>query len=77
MQKTQKECNSNVTKYIKARLNKLWRDPRAPRRRINQQPQSREDILAKQVEKAEEEWRQVKAQAYIEEERRRARAQQR
>ena len=33
--------------------------------------------MAKQVEKAEEEWRQVRAQAYIEEERRRARAQQR
>ncbi len=77
MQRTQKERNSNVTKYIKTRLNKLWRDPRAPRRRTNQQPQSREDILAKQVEKAEEEWRQVRAQAYIEEERRRARAQQR
>ena len=42
-----------------------------------QQPQSREDTLLKQVEKAEEEWRQVRAQAHIEKERRRARAQQR
>ena len=48
-----------------------------PRRRRNQQPQSREDILGKQVEKAEEEWRGVRAQAYIEEEGRRARGQQR
>jgi hypothetical protein len=55
MERTQKEYNFNVTKYIKTRLNKLWRDPRAPCRRINQQPQSREDILVKQVEKAEEE----------------------
>ena len=42
-----------------------------------QQPQSREDTLLKQVEKAEEKWRQVRAQAHIEEEKRRARAQQR
>ena len=55
MQRAQSERNSNVTKYIKTRLNKLWRDPRAPRRRINQQPQSREEILKKQVKKAEEE----------------------
>jgi len=55
MQRVQKERNSNVTKYIKTRLNKLWRDPRVPCRRRNQQPQSREDILGKQVEKAEEE----------------------
>jgi len=56
MQRVQKERNSNVIKYIKTRLNKLWRDPRVPYRRRNQQPQSREDILGKQVEKAEEEW---------------------
>ena len=36
MQRAQKERNSNITKYIKTRLNKLWRDPRAPRRRTNQ-----------------------------------------
>ena len=33
--------------------------------------------MAKQVEKVEEKWRQVRAQAYIEEERRRVKAQQR
>jgi hypothetical protein len=77
MQRAQNERNSNVTKYIKTRLNKLWRDPRAPRRRINQQPQSREDILEKQVKKAEEEWCCFRAQAHIEEEGRRARGQQR
>ncbi len=77
MQRTQKEYNSNVTKYIKTRLNKLQRDPKAPYRRTNQQPQSREDILVKQVEKAEEKQHQVRAQAYIEEERRNTRAQQR
>ena len=54
MQRAQKERNSNVTKYIKTRLNKLWRDPRAPYRKINQQPQSREDILEKQVKKVKE-----------------------
>jgi hypothetical protein len=48
-----------------------------PRRRANQIPQSREDILKKQVEKAEEEWCRIKAQAYIEEEGRYARGQQR
>ena len=76
MQRAQKERNSNVIKYIKTRLNKLWRDPRAPRRRTNQQPQSREDILEKQVKKAEEEWCCFRAQAHIEEEGRRARGQQ-
>ena len=55
MQRAQNKRNSNVIKYIKIRLNKLWRDPRAPYRRTNQQPQSREDILEKQVKKAEEE----------------------
>jgi len=54
MQRAQNERNSNVIKYIKTRLNKLWRDPRVPHRRINQQPQSREDILEKQAKKAEE-----------------------
>lgn len=63
MQRVQKERNSNVTKYIKTRLSKLWRDPRVPRRRTNQQAQSREGILEKQVEKAEEEWCRVRAQA--------------
>jgi len=77
MQRVQKERNSSVIKYIKSRLNKLWRDPRVPRRRANQQPQSREDILEKQVEKVEEEWCHVRAQAYIEEEGRRVRDQQR
>ena len=77
MQRAQKERNSKVTEYIKSRLNKLWRDPRVPRRRTNQQPQRREDILEKQVEKAEEEWYRVRAQAHIEEEGRRARGQQR
>jgi hypothetical protein len=77
MQRAQNERNSNVTKYIKTRLNKLWRDPRVPRRRTIQQPQSREDILEKQVKKAEEEWCSIRAQAYIEEEGRRARGQQR
>ena len=48
-----------------------------PRRRANQIPQSREDILEKQVEKVEEEWCHVRAQAYIEEEGRRVRGQQR
>jgi len=48
-----------------------------PYRRRNQQPQSREDILGKQVEKAEEEWCGARAQAYIEEEGRRVRGQQR
>ena len=38
MQRVQRERNSNVTKYIKTRLNKLWSDPRVPRRRANQQP---------------------------------------
>ena len=76
IQRAQKERNSNVTKYIKTRLNKLWRDPGVPRRRINQQPQSREDILEKQVEKAEEEWCCFRAQAHIEEKRRRAIGQQ-
>ena len=61
MQKMQKEYNFNVTKYIKTCINKLWGDPRALYKRINQQPQSREDILVKQVEKAEEKWRQAKA----------------
>ena len=55
MQRAQKERNSNVIKYIKTRLNKLWRDPRVSYRRTNQQPQSREDILEKQVKKAKEE----------------------
>jgi len=32
-----------------------------PYRRANQQPQSREDILEKQVEKAEEEWYCIRA----------------
>jgi len=73
MQRAQNERNSNVTKYIKTRLSKLWRDPRAPRRRTIQQPQSREDILEKQVKKAEEEWYSIKAQAYIEKEGRRVR----
>ena len=67
MQRMQNECNSNVIKYIKTCLNKLWRDLRVPHKRKNQQPQSREDILAKQVEKAEEKWHQAKAQAYIKE----------
>ena len=35
MQRAQKECNFNVIKYIKACLNKLWRDPRAPYKKIN------------------------------------------
>ena len=77
MERAQKERNSNITKYIKTRLNKLWRDPRVPRRRANQIPQSREDISEKQVKKAEEEWCRVRAQAHIEEEGRRARGQQR
>ena len=76
MQRAQKEHNFNVIKYIKTRLNKLWRDPRAPHRRTNQQPQSREDILEKQVKKAEEEWYCFRAQAHIEEEGRRVRGQQ-
>ena len=38
---------------------------------------SREDILEKQVKKAEEEWCYFRAQARIEEKRRRARGQQR
>jgi len=48
-----------------------------PYRRRNQQPQSREDILGKQVEKVKEEWCGARAQAHIEEERRRVRGQQR
>ena len=72
----QKERNSNITKYIKTRLNKLWRDPRAPRRRTNQQPQSREDVLEKQVKKAKEKWCCLRAQAHREKEGRRARGQQ-
>jgi len=48
-----------------------------PCRRRNQQPQSREDILGKQVEKVEEEWYGARAQAYIEKEGRRVRGQQR
>jgi len=47
-----------------------------PYRRRNQQPQNREDILGKQVEKVEEEWYSARAQAYIEEEGRRIRGQQ-
>ncbi len=35
MQRTQKEHNFNVIKYIKICLNKLWRDLRAPYRKIN------------------------------------------
>ena len=58
-------------------LIKLVRDPRAPRRRTNQQPQSREDILEKQVKKAEEEWCCFRAQAHIKEGGRRAKGQQR
>ena len=56
MQRMQKEHNFNITKYIKTHLNKLWGDLRALCKRTNQQPQNREDILAKQVEKAEEKW---------------------
>jgi len=73
MQRVQKERNSKVIKYIKTRLNKLWRDPKVPYRRANQQPQSREDMLEKQVEKAEEEWCYIRAKAHIEEEGRRIR----
>ena len=72
----QKERNSNVIKYIKTRLNKLWRDPRVPRRRANQIPQSREDISEKQVEKVKEEWYRVRAQAYIKEKKRYIKGQQ-
>jgi len=46
-----------------------------PYRRRNQQPQSREDILGKQMEKVEEEWCGTRAQAHIEEEGRRAKGQ--
>ena len=46
-------------------------------RRVNQIPQSREDILEKQVEKVKEESYRVRAQAYIEEEGRYIRGQQR
>jgi len=41
-----------------------------PYRRTNQQPQSREDILEKQVKKVEEKWCHIRAQAHIEEEER-------
>jgi hypothetical protein len=65
MQRALQERNYNVTKYIKICLSRLWRGPRAPRRKTSQQPQSREDVLVIQVEKAEEEWRRIRAQAHI------------
>jgi len=38
MQRAQKEYNFNVIKYIKVYLNKLWKDPKVPYKKINQHP---------------------------------------